>query len=535
MERYDHVIVGGGSAGCVLAARLSETPGVRVLLLEAGGSAATPLVQLSFGFAMMLNNPRYDWRFELGPEPHLGERVMPYPRGRLLGGSSSINAMLYVRGLRRDYDAWRDQGLPGWGWDGVEPYLRRMEDYAGPTPHARGRGGPVKVTQSPNFHPISRRLVEAAAQSRIGGTLDYNGAEPSGLGPSQVFYRDGRRSGSAAAHLRPAQGRPNLQVVTGAAVEKILLQGRTATGVRYRKDGVAVEVAAGEVLLCAGAIGSPHLLELSGIGDGARLQQLGIPVVQHAPAVGEHMQDHYLVFVVQGLQGIRSLASEYAGWRGLVNGAAYLLFKRGWLNGTPTQVNGHADVDVAGERMGLQFMGLPLSFTRHPQKKTIVQNPAPSLMLGVNACHPHSRGHVHARSATPGEPPQIVANFLADGRDLQATVAGLRMCREVIAQSPFEGLRTQEIAPGSAAADDEALAAYARMAGASAYHPVGTCRMARDPAEGVVDAQLRVHGVDRLRVVDASVMPRLVSANTHAPTVMIAEKAADLIRGRQAA
>lgn len=445
---------------------------------------------------------------------------------------SSINAMLYVRGFRRDYDEWANQGLNGWGWDEIEPYLRAMEDYQAPSPYPRGHSGPVKVTKADNHHPLSDLLIDAAAQSCIGATEDYNGADPSGIGLAQQFYYKGRRCGSAKAYLEPARGRPNLHVETDTEVVRLLFEGRRVTGVRVRRGGTERDVSAGEVILAAGAVGSPQLMELSGLGQAERLQALGIAPVADLRAVGENLQDHYLTFVVQNLKDIGGLGIELSGWRSILNGAQYLLLNRGYLRGLTTQVNGHSDVAIDGQDVGLQFMGMPLSFTRDAVKKTVVRNPGLALMLGVNVCRPNSRGLIHIAGASLDNKPEIVQNFLTDQQDIAATVAGLRLCREVIAQPALAPYLAEEVAPGPDLQSDEAIEAYAHAAGASAYHPVGTCRMGVDPATSVVDATCRVHGIEGLRVVDASIMPRIVSANTHAPTVAIALRAADLILGR---
>lgn len=532
-NKYDFIVAGGGSAGCVLANRLTEDGRHRVLLVEAGGSDRSMLVSLPLGFAFLLNHPKFDWRYTFGPEPGLDGRTMSCARGRVLGGSSSINAMLYLRGLAQDYDGWRDMGNQGWGWSDLEPYFRKLEDYRSDSPVSRGRGGPVTIVQNPAFHPVSEQMLRAARQSPVGRTADYNSPDPSGLGVSQLYLRNGLRCGSARAYLRPASNRPNLTVIDNTTIMDLQFDGRRVSGLRFRRaDGTVEEATAHETILSAGAIGTPMLLERSGIGDGARLKALGIAPHHHLPAVGENLQDHYLVFVAQRLSGVVGYASEMSGWRAIKNALNYMITRRGYMSGTATQVSGHGHVAVAGQEIGVQFTGVPVSFGFEGPQKKVVLDKAPALMLGVNVARPQSRGHVHIRDRELETAPLIVGNFLTDETDRLATIAGVRLARSIIAQPALDQMRREELVPGSSVDTDGALLDFIKAGGQSADHAVGTCRMGTKPENSVVDPSLRVHGIGGLRIVDASIMPTIVSANTHGPTVAIAEKASDMILSR---
>ena len=531
-EAFDFVIVGGGSAGCVLANRLTEDRHTRVLLLEAGEEAKSPLVRMPFGFPFLLNNPRFDWRFALGPEPGLLNRSLDYPRGKVVGGSSSINAMLYVRGLASDYDGWAAEGLPDWSWSEMEPRFHKLETYSAPSPVSRGTSGPVFVQPVQNWHSLSQRILEAAAQTEVGRTDDYNSASPSGLGRAQVFMKRGMRCGSSAAYLEPVKKRQNLVIRTRALVSSITFtEDREASGVRYFWNGTEqVANATREVILSAGAIGTPHLLERSGVGDGARLEKLGIPVVCDSPWVGENLQDHYLVYAMRGITEMKGLGHEMQGWRAGLNLARYLLLRNGYFNGTPTQLTGHMTAKVAGQPINLQLIGSPLGFSRDPVKKTVVLLKQAAAMLGACVCQPKSRGSTHITTPRVEDAPQIQANFLSHPDDLAATIEGLKSCREILNHASLGDLGGTEIAPQPGGGSDGDLEKYVRSSGASAYHPVGTCRMAARQKDGAVSGKLQFFGVGRLRVVDASIMPTITSSNTHAPVVAIAERAADLIR-----
>lgn len=530
---FDFIIVGGGSAGCVLANRLTENGAGRVLLIEAGGTAKSPLISMPLGFAKLLGNPKYDWKLSFAPEPGLGGRPLDCSRGKVLGGSSSINAMLYVRGLASDYDHWRNEGNVGWGWNDMEPYFLKLENYQGDSDVARGKGGPVSIVPNPAQHPLSELMLQAAAQTSVGRTPDYNASSITGLGVSQLFLANGLRCGSERAYLRPATGRRALQVACDAQAGEITWEGPRATGIRYRCNGTQLWASARrDVILCAGAIGTPHLLELSGIGDGERLHRLGISTKLHAPAVGTQLQDHYLAFVSQRLRGISGLRDEFSGWRAAKNVLRYLISRSGYMSGTATQVTGHASVDADGRDVTVQFTGMPLAYSFDRDLQAVKLDDQASVTLGINVCRPLSRGHVHARSPDIRQPPEILANFMTDPQDCAATVAGLRLVRHILAQSAFDVVRGEEISPGSEVASDDDLLQFARQQGQSGYHACGTCRMGTDPQTSVVGPDLKVHERENLSIVDASIFPRIVSANTHGPTVAVAERAADIIRDR---
>jgi choline dehydrogenase len=529
---YDYIIVGAGSAGCVLANRLTESGKHRVLLLEAGPSDRNMLVKSTLGFAQLVDNPKFDWRFKTAPEPALNGRTLSCPRGKVLGGSSSINAMFYVRGLASDFDAWRDAGNEGWGWSDVEPWFRKLENFQSSNNPARGHDGPVAVEFNKAWHPLSERMLEGAEQAGIGRVEDFNAEPvPRGMGHGQIYLRNGVRCGSAAAYLHAAQERSNLTVITGALTQRLLFEGKRASGVRFIAGGNAQEArAAIGVILSAGVIGSPQLLEISGVGQGARLQQLGIPVVHDLPAVGENLRDHFLVPVVRRIVNTTSFNEEGRGWRAARNLLQYLLFKSGLFGGSPSQVGGQALVKTSAGEQPIQFIGMPCSFSLSTgRKQTAVLEKQPGAMLCMYPGRPFSAGHVHITSPDIAVQPEILGNYLQNSIDRETTVGGMRMCRSVFEQKAFDGIRGDEIGPGSQAQSDEELLQFAKVAGNSAYHPVGSCRMGRSAEDSVVNTRMQVHGMDGLWVIDASVMPGLVTANTHATTVMLAERAAALL------
>lgn len=530
-ERFDYVIVGAGSSGCVLANRLTRDPGVRVLLLEAGPPDRNPWLHVPAGVPRVVNDPGLSWGYATEPEPGLEGRRLGWPRGRTLGGSSAINGHVYMRGTRFDYDGWRDAGNPGWGWDDVLPYFRRGEAHWRGESALHGGTGELGVSPVHDPHPASQAFVRAAESLGVPRTDDFNGLSQDGVGYLDLMIRDGRRASTAVAFLRPAMRRPNLAVRTGALVERVLLDGRRARGVRYLLDGRRRDVGAhAEVVLCGGAINSPQLLMRSGIGPGAALAALGIDVVHDLPGVGANLHDHLYAHCLARVDPAWSLNARIASpLRMIPDVLRYAVSRTGLLTSAAAQVGLFARTREGLPAPDLQVQMRPFSMISKGGMYTA--EPSPAITASCAILQPRSRGSVSLASADPRVAPRMVANYLTDPRDLPPLVAGLRLIRRILAAKPVADFFRGELMPGPDVRTDDELVAYLRANAQSMYHPVGTCSMGPSPARGaVVDPRLRVHGIAGLRVVDASVMPTIPSGNTNAPAIMVAEKAADLIR-----
>ncbi len=525
-DSYDYVIVGAGSAGCVLANRLSADPAIRVLLLEAGGSDLHPYIRAPAGFIKTFQSPRFNWCYTTEPVAGADNRPIYFPRGKVLGGSSAINGSLYVRGQQRDFDTWAQLGNRGWSFDDVLPYFRRSEDRSSGADDYHGSGGPQHVSDINERHPICEAFIAGAESLGVPRNPDYNGAEQEGVAYYQRTIRNGRRHSAATGYLAPIRRRPNLQVVTGAHVQRLNIVNRRASGVIYRQGAQEHQaIAACEVILSAGAVNSPHLLQLSGIGPAKLLQSIGIAPLYDLPGVGEGLQDHFATRVAHRVALGRTLNERARGPRLWWEVANWLATGQGVLSLSPAHVGAFIRSHPSLDAPDLQIVFTPASYSEGVTGKL---QPFPGMTCGVWQMRPHSRGWVRARSPDPAIAPAIQPNYLADEADRRAAVDGLRWARRLLGSVALAPYRGSETVPGPDMQTDEALLAYARARGSTVYHAISTCRMGPDQ-NAVVGADLRVHGIERLRVVDASVMPAMVSANTNAATLMIAEKASDMI------
>lgn len=525
MKTYDYVIVGGGSAGCVLANRLSADSRIRVLLLEAGGRDASPLIHAPGGLLPIMLSGAYSWRYQSAPQAHLDGRVLYVPRGKVLGGSSSTNGMVYCRGAAADFDRWAQLGNRGWSYADVLPYFKRAETHALGEGEFHGGSGPLRVSRPGVRHPLAKAFVDAGLQAGFPYNDDTNGADREGFGPTDITAWGGRRSSTAVAYLRPARRRPNLTVVTGAHATRVLFDGRRAVGVEYLRAGRSLTVSAQcDVILSAGALQSPQLLMLSGVGDPEDLTAHGIAVVQDLKGVGRHLQDHLAVSVKYTASQPVSMFKYFSPARGAVALAQYCLTRTGPLANPGMEAV--AFVKSRAERLDPDLkLHFVMALYRSNGREMIAEH---GFAAHINVTTPESVGALRLASADPTAAPVIDHNYLSNPEDLRTLREGVRIARTVFAQSAFDAYRGEELEPGPGVVTDDQIDAFIRQRAEADYHTVGTCRMGPDPM-AVVDDQLRVHGLQGLRVVDASVMPRLVGGNTNMATIMVAEKAADLI------
>ncbi len=533
MERFDFVIVGAGTAGCLLADRLTRSGRFRVLLVEAGGSDRRFMIRMPIGYGHSFYNPRVNWMYQTTPQTGLGGRTLYVPRGKVLGGSSSINAMVYVRGQRRDFDDWKATGNPGWGADDVLPFFKSVEHFAGAASAERGTSGQLNVIDmGGEVHPLCETFLTAAGEAGYARTPDYNGARQEGVAVYQITTQGGMRASSATAFLRPAMRRPNLTVVTGAWVTRLRFEGRRAIGIQYRAGGEMHVVNAGcEVIVSAGAVHSPALMQHSGVGAGTLLRGLGIPVVHDLPAVGENLQDHLGIDYLYRSRRPTLNGQLLSWWGRALLGARYLLRRDGPLSLSVNQAGGFVRTEPGLSHVDMQLYFSPVSYSRTTPgvRRLTLPDPFPGFFIGISQCRPASRGWIRIASNDPAAPPVIDPRYLSDEKDMAELMSGVRLIRRIAAQPAMRDVIEEEMKPGPSVVSAADLNADIRTRSGSVFHASCTCRMGPDPRDAVVDARLKVHGLDGLRVIDASVFPNVTSGNTNAPALMVAEKGAAMV------
>ncbi len=541
----DYIIVGAGSAGCVLANRLSADGKSRVLLLEAGGDdrpirepgqfLSNLMIHVPVGYSQTLKDPKVNWLYSTQPDPGTGGRVHVWPRGKVLGGSSSINGLIYIRGQHADYDGWRQLGCEGWGWDDVRPYFFKSENQERGAGDHHATGGPLNVSDVTEKHLVSDAVIDACVEAGLPRNADVNGENQEGVTYYQLTVRNGQRCSAAVAYLHPAMNRPNLRVETRALTTRVLFEGKKAVGIEYTQNGERKTArAAREVILSGGAVNSPQLLQLSGIGPASLLSEHGIPIVHDLPGVGENLQDHYVILASWRLRaGVVSVNELTKGARFIGETLKYVFQRKGLLTLSAAHIAAFCKSrpDLAGPDIQFHILPATTDAEKAANEGTMELEDKPGLTIAPCQLRPESRGHIRITSPDGAVHPAITPNYLSDPLDQEVAVAALKWARTIAGQPALASYVDHELMPGPDMNSDATLLEYARLAGTTIYHPVGTCQMGHGPM-AVVDPQLRVRGVENLRVVDASVMPRLVSGNTNAPTIMIAEKAADMILGK---
>ncbi|RWC80499.1 GMC family oxidoreductase N-terminal domain-containing protein [Mesorhizobium sp. M8A.F.Ca.ET.165.01.1.1] len=533
MQTYDFIIVGSGSAGSVLADKLSASGRFSVLVLEAGGSDRRFYVQMPLGYGKTFFDPTVNWNYKTEPDPGLGGNVDHWPRGKLLGGSSSINAMVWIRGAREDFDDWRAAGNPGWGYDDLLPAFKALEDNEAGADQWRGTGGPLHISDTTNaVHPLTKRYLAAGQQAGLPLNPDFNGAAQEGVGIYQISTKNGRRMSAARAFLRPAMKRANVRVETNALASRILFEGKRAVGVEYLRNGETRTARAGrEVILSAGSINSPQLMQLSGIGPAALLKGLGIPVVQANENVGANLQDHVGInYTFKGkLPTLNQILRPW--WGKLLVGMQYILTRSGPLSLSMNHGGGFFRTDPAFSRpnMQLYFQAFSTLIPKNGERPILTPDPWPGFSIGLSNCRPSSRGEIMIRSRNPLDYPKIVANAYSTNADVDEMLAAVKFVRKIASMPAMAEIIAEEVLPGPSIQSDADLISDFRKRSGTVYHPVSTCRMGPDPSRSVVDPRLKVHGLEGLRVIDASIFPDNITGNTNAASVMTGWKGAELV------